>query len=74
MTCAATLTSKGQTTIPKEIRDALGMKAGDQMTFTAMPDGTVIVRLKNRSIMDQAGSLARTGRKAVSTDRMTPWK
>jgi AbrB family looped-hinge helix DNA binding protein len=74
MAYAATLTSKGQTTIPKEIRDALGMKAGDQMTFTAMPDGTVIVRLKNRSIMDQAGSLARAGRKAVSTARMTPWK
>ena len=74
MTYLATLTSKGQTTIPKEIRDALGMKTGDRMTFTAMPDGTVIVRLKNRSIMEQAGSLARTGKRALSVERMTPWK
>jgi AbrB family looped-hinge helix DNA binding protein len=74
MTAAATLTSKGQTTIPKEIRDALGMKAGDRMTFTAMADGTVVVRLKNRSVLEQAGSLARTGRKPVPLDRMTPWK
>ena len=34
----ATLTSKGQTTIPKAIRDSLSMKAGDRMTFTLMPD------------------------------------
>jgi AbrB family looped-hinge helix DNA binding protein len=37
----ATLTSKGQTTTPKSIRDTLAMRAGDRMTFTLMPDGTV---------------------------------
>ena len=37
MTTAATLTSKGQTTIPKEIRDGLGMKPGDRISFTLMP-------------------------------------
>ena len=50
MTTNATLTSKGQTTIPKEIRDSLGMKPGDRMTFTLMADGTVIMRVKNKSI------------------------
>lgn len=65
MTAAATLTSKGQTTIPKEIRDSLGMKAGDRMTFTLMPDGTVIMRVKSRSIMEIAGILHKKGRKAI---------
>ena len=63
MTTDATLTSKGQTTIPKEIRDELGMKTGDRITFTLMADGTVVMRVKNKSISDLAGSLHRKGRK-----------
>ena len=44
MSNEATLTSKGQTTVPKAIRDSLSMKAGDRMTFTLMPDATVVMR------------------------------
>lgn len=51
----ATLTSKGQTTIPKEIRDSLGLKPQDQLNFTLLPDGTVIMRVKNKSVLDLAG-------------------
>lgn len=71
MTTAATLTSKGQTTIPKEIRDSLGMKPGDQMTFTLMPDGTVVIRVKRKSIMELAGVLRKKGRKPVSIAQMS---
>ena len=71
MTTVATLTSKGQTTIPKEIRDSLGMKSGDRMTFTLMPDGTVIMRVKSKSIMQLAGVLHKKGRKAVSLAQMS---
>ena len=63
MTADATLTSKGQTTIPKEIRDSLQMKTGDRMTFTLMPDGAVLVRVKNKSISRVAGILRRKARK-----------
>src|SRR5580704_1915984 len=48
----ATITSKGQTTIPKEVRAAANLKPGDRIHFTALEDGTIIVRVKNRSIKD----------------------
>jgi len=71
MTTEATLTSKGQTTIPKEIRDSLHMKEGDRMTFTLLPDGTVLLRVKNKSAMDLAGRLHKKGRKALPTDDLS---
>ena len=71
MTTAATLTSKGQTTIPKEIRGSLGMKAGDRMTFTLMPDGTVVMRVKNKSITQLAGLLHKKGRKPVPIEQLS---
>ena len=67
----ATLTSKGQTTIPKEIRDELGMKPGDRMTFTLMPDATVIMRVKSKSVIELAGMLHKKGRKAVPTGQLS---
>lgn len=71
MSAEATLTSKGQTTIPKDIRESLGMKAGDRMTFTLMPDGTVLLRVKNKSVMSLAGSLRRKGQKALPIDELS---
>ncbi|WP_297463012.1 AbrB/MazE/SpoVT family DNA-binding domain-containing protein [Ferrovum sp.] len=71
MATDATLTSKGQTTIPKEIRDSLGMKPGDRMTFTLMPDGAVILRVKVGSIAQLAGKLHKKGRKVVPTEHMS---
>jgi AbrB family looped-hinge helix DNA binding protein len=71
MTTAATLTSKGQTTIPKEIRDGLGMKPGDRISFTLMPDGTVIMRVKRKRVMELAGVLHKKGRKPVPIDELS---
>ena len=70
-TTDATLTSKGQTTIPKEIRDGLGMKPGDRMTFTLMSDATVVMRVKNKSISDLAGTLYKKGRRPVSVEQLS---
>ena len=71
MTTEATLTSKGQTTIPKDIRDRLGMKPGDRMTFTLMPDRTVVIRVKSKSIMELAGTLRKKGRKAIPIEQLS---
>lgn len=66
-----TLTSKGQTTIPKNIRDSLSMKAGDRMTFTLMPDHTVVMRLKTKSMMSLAGFLHKKGRRALPVEQLS---
>ncbi len=71
MTTEATLTSKGQMTIPKAIRDSLGMKAGDRMTFTLMPDGIVVLRVKNKRVSDLGGILHKKGRKALPVELLS---
>jgi antitoxin PrlF len=71
MSTDSTLTSKGQTTIPKPIRDSLRMKAGDKMSFTLMPDGVVIMRVKNRQVSDLAGLLYKKGRKPVPMELLS---
>jgi antitoxin PrlF len=40
----STLTSKGQITLPKEIRDRLGLAAGAILDFQLLPDDTITVR------------------------------
>jgi antitoxin PrlF len=50
----STVTSKGQTTIPKGVRDEAGLRPGDSIHYTVLPDGTIIVRVKNRSVRDLA--------------------
>jgi antitoxin PrlF len=71
MTTDATLTSKGQTTIPKTIRDSLDMKAGDRMTFTLMPDGVVLMRVKNKRVAELAGMLHKKGRKTMPVELLS---
>jgi antitoxin PrlF len=44
-----TLTSKGQATIPKHIRDRLGLKAGSRLIFAVNKDGELILRPKDES-------------------------
>jgi antitoxin PrlF len=71
MGAESTLTSKGQTTIPKDIRDSLGLKSGDRITFTVMPDGTVQMRVKNKTVMALAGTMRRKGQKRLPTEQLS---
>jgi antitoxin PrlF len=65
----ATVTSKGQTTIPKDTRAAANLKSGDRIHFTVLEDGTIIMRVKNRSIRDI--SFKPPGKKRVSIAQMS---
>jgi AbrB family looped-hinge helix DNA binding protein len=45
---SSTITAKGQTTIPKAIRDRLGLRPGSRLDFELRPDGTI--RLRGASV------------------------
>lgn len=51
----ATVTSKGQVTIPVKVRRALGIKAGTRVDFVQTGNGRVELLAKTGSIMDMAG-------------------
>ncbi len=70
----STLTAKGQTTVPQPIRDALHAQAGTKLQWTLMPDGTVIVRAKTKSILDLAGMLKAPKGRKVSIEDMNTWR
>lgn len=55
----ATITSKGQVTIPKRIRDQLGLDAGTEIEFVLEDDGTVLVKQK-KPAMEQLRDVQRT--------------
>ena len=51
----ATVTSKGQITVPSEVRRALGLSAGDKLRFVRAADGKISLEArKRRSIIDLA--------------------
>ena len=64
----ATLTSKGQTTIPKDIRDGLSLKAGDKLDFHMLSDASASLRVRRGSLDDFIGILHVPGRKAMTGD------
>jgi len=53
-----TLTSKGQLTIPKDVRDELGIGAGTRL-FVTVRNGQVVALPKNKRIADLAGILGK---------------
>ncbi|MBL7050030.1 MAG: AbrB/MazE/SpoVT family DNA-binding domain-containing protein [Nitrospira sp.] len=67
---ASTITSKGQITIPKEIRDHLHIKAGDKIDFILDETGKVVFMPVTSDVRELKGFLHRKGRKAVSVQEM----
>lgn len=65
----AAVTSKGQITIPAEIRKLMNLSPQDKVVFTLLPNGTTIMRAKNRSITSLAKSV-KSSKKKVSINDM----
>ena len=61
------ITSKGQVTIPKEIREYLHVKPGDRVKFFMHPDGTVVL-LPKVPVTALRGILRWEGRPATLED------
>jgi len=53
----ATLTSKGQITIPKEVRERLRLKSQDRVLFLVSEGRVLLVPLHRRTVKELAGSL-----------------
>jgi antitoxin PrlF len=66
---SASLTSKGQVTVPKAIRDHLKVKTGDRLDFVIDGD-QILLRPGTRDIRSLRGMLHRPGRKALSVEKM----
>ncbi len=66
-----TLTSKGQVTIPKPVRDRLGVKPGDEVAFEMTADGKVtIVRAKGKPARSRFAALRGHAGKGMTTDQI----
>lgn len=70
----STITAKGQTTVPADIRALIGAEPGTRLVWSVTPDGTLIVRAKTKSILDMAGMLEAPKGKRVSVESMNPWR
>lgn len=65
----STVTIKGQTTLPRDIRGALGLSAGDRIRYVLLDGGEVRI-LKVQSAQRLRGVLAEEGRAPVSLEEM----
>ncbi|MGA2696028.1 MAG: AbrB/MazE/SpoVT family DNA-binding domain-containing protein [Terriglobales bacterium] len=65
----ATVTSKGQITIPAKVRDALGIESGDRVEFVPTETGGFVIIPANKSIEDLKGIIAKPS-KPVSIECM----
>lgn len=69
---ASTLTSKGQVTIPKEVRERLGLKEGDRLVFRFDDRGNLLVQPEARSPLGRLPGLLHhlAGERPITVEEM----
>ncbi len=66
---STTVTSKGQVTIPKPVRDLLGIVAGSRVDFRRGPDGSVVlIRADEKPVPSRFAKLRGHAGKGLTTD------
>ena len=66
----STLTSKGQTTIPKRVREHLKIGPGDKLDFVIESEGRVVIRPAKLDVRELKGLLKRHDGKILSIEDM----
>ena len=66
----ATITTKGQVTIPKSVRDSLMLSTGDKIEFVVTNKREALIRPVSKKVDDVFGILHKPGRKTVSVEEM----
>lgn len=70
----STITAKGQTTVPAEVRALVHAKPGTKLVWSVTLDGTIIVRAKTKTILEMAGMLKAPKGKRVAVEDMNAWR
>ena len=66
----STITSKGQVTIPKQVRDELHLRQGDMLDFRVLEDGSIRVYQIAKRVSEVFGAFADKVVKPRSTDEI----
>jgi antitoxin PrlF len=66
----ATVTSKGQITIPSQVRNALGLEAGDRVEFVEQGKGQFAIVAATRSVQELKGRFQNKRGKPVTIEEM----
>lgn len=67
---ASTVTSKGQITIPVQVRTALGLDAGDRVEFVELKKGQFAIIPATRSVRELKGLFYKKRRRPVTIEQM----
>ena len=68
----AKMTSKGQVTIPKAVRETLHLEPGDRVSFSVRPNGDVVLIARNKPFSRLFGMLYNPKRKPLTIEEMNP--
>jgi AbrB family looped-hinge helix DNA binding protein len=67
---SAKVTSKGQITIPQDVRERLGLEAGDRVVFVVQSDRDVVLKPAKTDVRELHGMLYRKGQRRHSIEEM----